>query len=58
LYRYSTDLTKVGCHAATLTLGTPGTIHGFKCYVLQDENGEPAPVNTVASGGAARVECS
>ncbi|MCK5824674.1 MAG: tryptophan synthase subunit beta [Ichthyobacteriaceae bacterium] len=41
---------KTGEHAATLTLGTPGTIHGFKCYLLQDENGEPAPVNTIASG--------
>ena len=41
---------KTGDHAATLTLGKPGMIHGFKCYVLQDENGEPAPVNTVASG--------
>jgi len=41
---------KTGYHAATLTLGTPGMIHGFKCYVLQDENGEPAPVNTIASG--------
>ena len=41
---------KTGDHAATLTLGTPGMIHGFKCYVLQDENGDPAPVNTVASG--------
>ncbi len=39
-----------GDHAATLTLGKPGMIHGFKCYLLQDENGEPAPVNTVASG--------
>jgi tryptophan synthase beta chain len=25
-------------------------IHGFKCKVLQDENGEPAPVYSVASG--------
>lgn len=41
---------KLGDHAATLTLGTPGMIHGFKCYLLQDENGEPAPVNTIASG--------
>ncbi|NPA36311.1 MAG: tryptophan synthase subunit beta [Chlorobi bacterium] len=41
---------KTGDHAATLTLGKPGMIHGFKCYVLQDENGEPAPVNTIASG--------
>ncbi|MBU2966365.1 tryptophan synthase subunit beta [Amphritea sp. 2_MG-2023] len=37
-------------HSATLTLGTPGEIHGFKCYVLQDENGEPLPVHSIASG--------
>lgn len=41
---------KTGEHAATLTFGKPGMLHGFKCYLLQDENGEPAPVNTVASG--------
>ena len=45
-----TDLNVVGKHAATMTLGTPGTIHGFKCYLLQDEKGAPAAVNTVASG--------
>jgi len=28
----------------------PGMIHGFKCYVLQDEKGEPSPVYSVASG--------
>lgn len=39
-----------GDHAATLTLGKPGVIHGFKCYVLQDEDGEPAKVYSVASG--------
>mgnify|MGYP003311030881 CR=1 FL=1 len=37
-----TDLNVVGKHAATMTLGTPGTIHGFKCYLLQDEKGAPA----------------
>jgi tryptophan synthase beta chain len=37
-------------HAATLTLGTPGVIHGFKCYVLQDEAGEPLPVYSVSAG--------
>jgi len=41
---------KVGKHAATLKMGTPGTIHGFKCYLLQDEKGEPLPVYSVASG--------
>lgn len=39
-----------GENAATMTLGKPGTIHGFKCYLLQDENGEPAPVHSIASG--------
>jgi tryptophan synthase beta chain len=39
-----------GEHAATLTLGKPGIIHGFKCYVLQEEDGEPSPVYSVASG--------
>jgi len=37
-------------HAATLTLGKPGAIHGFKCYVLQDDQGEPLPVHSIASG--------
>lgn len=41
---------KIGDHAATLTYGTQGMIHGFKCYLLQDENGEPSPVYSVASG--------
>lgn len=41
---------EMGEHAATMTLGRPGMIHGFKCYVLQDENGEPAPVHSIASG--------
>ena len=41
---------KPGEHAATMTKGEPGVIHGFKCYLLQDENGEPAPVHSIASG--------
>ncbi len=39
-----------GEHAATLTLGKPGILHGFKSYLLQDENGEPLPVYSAASG--------
>ncbi len=41
---------KPGQHAATLTLGSPGLIHGFRCYLLQDEEGEPLPVYSIASG--------
>lgn len=37
-------------HAATLTKGTKGILHGFKCYVLQDEKGEALPVYSIASG--------
>ena len=37
-------------HAATMSLGVKGEIHGFKCYVLLDEKGEPAPVYSIASG--------
>lgn len=37
-------------HAATITKGTPGVIHGFKCYLLQDEQGEPLPVYSIAAG--------
>ncbi len=37
-------------HAATLTLGSKGAIHGFACYTLQDEKGEPLPVYSIASG--------
>ncbi len=41
---------KPGDHAATLTYGKPGVIHGFKCYLLQDDKGNPAPVYSIASG--------
>lgn len=41
---------KDGDHAATLTRGKPGILHGFKSYLLQDDKGEPLPVYSVASG--------
>ncbi len=37
-------------NAATLTLGSKGAIHGFKCYNLQDDEGNPLPVYSIASG--------
>ena len=39
-----------GRHAATLTMGKPGEIHGMKCYVLENEDGSPAAVHSIASG--------
>ena len=41
---------KMGDHAASLSYGKPGILHGFKTYLLQDENGEPAPVYSISSG--------
>jgi tryptophan synthase beta subunit len=41
---------ETGNHAASITYGMPGIIHGFKCYLLQDEKGEPSPVYSIASG--------
>jgi len=42
--------TATGEHAATMTYGMPGVIHGFACYLLQDEEGNPSPVYSCASG--------
>ena len=39
-----------GDHAATLTFGTQGVLHGFTSYLLQDENGEAAPVYSISAG--------
>lgn len=37
-------------HAASIALGEPAVLHGFKCYTLLDENQEIAPVYSVAAG--------
>ena len=42
--------TTLGDHAASLQYGTEGVMHGFNSIMLKDENGEPAPVYSVASG--------
>ncbi len=42
--------TTLGDHAASLTYGEKGILHGFESIMLKDENGEPAPVHSVASG--------
>ncbi|NLZ70242.1 MAG: tryptophan synthase subunit beta [Clostridiaceae bacterium] len=41
---------KMGDHAASLTYGEEGVMHGFNSIMLKDERGEPAPVYSVASG--------
>ena len=40
----------VGDHAASMTFGKKGVLHGFESYLLQDEQGDPLPVYSVASG--------
>ena len=39
-----------GKHAATLTLGKEGIIHGMKTYVLQDKYGQISPVHSISAG--------
>ena len=41
---------KLGDHAASLSYGSEGIMHGFNSIMLKDEKGEPAPVYSVASG--------
>lgn len=36
--------------AAALTKGVPAVLHGFKCLVLLDENGNPQPTYSIAAG--------
>ena len=39
-----------GEHAAPLTYGTPGILHGSLSYVLQDADGQTADVHSVSAG--------
>ncbi|GAB6138095.1 tryptophan synthase subunit beta [Halanaerobaculum tunisiense] len=41
------DTTK---HAATMTEGSKGILHGFKSYVLQDEEGQIQPAHSISAG--------
>jgi tryptophan synthase beta chain len=39
-----------GKHAATITGGTPGVLHGTRSYVLQDENGQTVESHSISAG--------
>jgi tryptophan synthase beta chain len=39
-----------GEHAATISLGKPGVLHGTFSYVLQDADGQTAPVHSISAG--------
>ncbi|MEM9416092.1 MAG: tryptophan synthase subunit beta [Planctomycetota bacterium] len=41
---------QLGDHAAPLTLGTPGVLHGSLSYVLQDQDGQTATVHSISAG--------
>ncbi len=41
---------ETGKHAATMTKGSVGIIHGMKTYVLQDEDGQISPVYSISAG--------
>ena len=42
--------TKPGDHAAPLTYGSPGVLHGSLSYVMQDEDGQTSPVHSMSAG--------
>ncbi|HHI88860.1 MAG TPA: tryptophan synthase subunit beta [Hellea balneolensis] len=39
-----------GAHAASLTGGTPGILHGNRTYLLQDENGQIKDAHSISAG--------
>ena len=41
---------ETGNHAASITCGKPGILHGFRTLLIQNEKGEPLPVYSIASG--------
>ena len=41
---------ETGRHAATITGGTPGVLHGTRSYVLQDANGQTIESHSISAG--------
>ncbi|MSW47934.1 MAG: pyridoxal-phosphate dependent enzyme, partial [Actinobacteria bacterium] len=44
------DGISTGRHAATITGGSPGVLHGTRSYVLQDENGQTIESHSISAG--------
>lgn len=44
------DGVETGRHAATISGGTPGVLHGTRSYVLQDENGQTVESHSISAG--------
>ena len=41
---------ETGLHAATITGGSPGVLHGTRSYVLQDKNGQTIESHSISAG--------
>jgi tryptophan synthase beta chain len=39
-----------GRHAAPLSAGTPGVLHGFRSYLMQDDNGQIIETHSISAG--------
>ena len=44
------DGVETGRHAASITGGTPGVLHGARSYLLQDENGQTRESHSISAG--------
>jgi tryptophan synthase beta chain len=44
------DGVTTGRHAATISGGSPGVLHGTRSYVLQDENGQTVESHSISAG--------
>lgn len=44
------DGVETGKHAATLSMGRPGVLHGAKSYLLQDEDGQTVESHSISAG--------
>jgi len=44
------DGVETGRHAATITGGSPGVLHGTRSYVLQDANGQTIESHSISAG--------
>jgi tryptophan synthase beta chain len=44
------DGVETGRHAATISGGTPGVLHGARSYLLQDENGQTVESHSISAG--------
>src|SRR5256885_581997 len=48
--RQALNVARMRLHAATLTGGSPGVLHGAKSYVLQDDDGQTVESHSISAG--------